>query len=47
MVIGLVRKFLWFLSKNKNHVFIFTENFIEQHICHFVPLPSAIFEATS
>ena len=35
-----------FLNKIKDF-FIFTKNFIEQHIHHFVPLPSAIFQATS
>ena len=46
--IGLAEKFLWFLRKKKHtHFFIFTKNFIEQRIHHFVPRPSAIFQATS
>ena len=43
---GLAKKFLQFLSKNKMF-FIFTKNFIEQCIHHFVSLPSAIFQAAS
>ena len=44
---GLAKKFLQFLNKNKMHFFIFTKNFIEQHIQCFVSLPSAIFQAAS
>ena len=45
--IRLAKKFLQFLSKNETlFFFIFTKTFIEQHI-HFVPSPSAIFQATS
>jgi len=40
---GLSKKFLWFLSKNKDTVFIFTKNFIKQHSHHFAPLFFTIF----
>ena len=46
--IELAKKCLLLLRKNKRHIFfIFTKNFIEQHIHPFVPLPSAIFQETS
>ena len=37
--IGSAKKFLRFLRKIKDTFFIFTENFIEQHIHPFVPPP--------
>ena len=36
-----------FLVKIKDTVFIFTKNFTEQRICCFIPLPSALLQATS
>ena len=36
-----------FKVKIKDTFFIFTKNFIEQHIHRVVPLPSAIFQAAS
>ena len=38
MFVEVFQKFIWFLSKNKDTVFIFTKNFIEQHSHHFAPL---------
>ena len=38
---------LVFYVKIKDTFSIFTKNFTEQYIYHFVPLPSAIFQATS
>ena len=35
-----------FKIKIKDTVFVFTKNFIEQRICCFIPLPSAILQAT-
>ena len=46
IAVGLAKNFLRLLSKNKRHIFsffIFTKNFIEQHIHHFVPLICVIF----
>ena len=41
---GLTKRFLWFLSQNRRQFFsIFTENFIEQCIHHFVPLRLPFF----
>lgn len=40
--IVLAKIFFQFLSKNKDTIFIFTKNFIEQSIHHFSLLPSAI-----
>ena len=37
---------LVFKFKKKDIIFIFTMDLIEQNIYHFVPLPSAIFQAT-
>jgi len=44
--IGLAKKFLWFSSRNKRHIFHFHQVFYwAKH--SFVPLPFAIFQATS
>lgn len=45
--IGLDKNSFGFKVKIKDTFFIFTKNFIEQHIHYFVPLSSAIFQATS
>ena len=36
-----------FKTKNNRYIFIFCKNFVEQRFQRFVPLPSAIFQATS
>ena len=46
-VLGWPKSSFGFSVKIKDTFFIFTKNFIEQLIHGFVPLPSAIFQATS
>ena len=45
--IGLAKNSFGFLVNIKDILFIYTKKFTEQHIHHFILLPSAIFEATS
>ena len=46
-ILGWPKSSFRFKVKIKDTLFIFTKKFIEQHIHHFVPLPSAMFQATS
>ena len=45
--IGLAKKCLLFLSKNKRHIFHFYQELYCTTYSPFFPLPSAIFQATS
>ena len=46
-ILGWPKSSFSFQEKIKDTFFIFTKNFLEQYIQPFVPLPSAIFQATS
>ena len=37
------KEIIWSHELSPEEIFIFIKNFIEQHVHHFVPLPSAIF----